>query len=101
MSEARKNRSIWASEENVRQEELYEAAEKVLNELRGMTEHSGAFFTKVNKKEAPDYGKQHSSSTNITAKIIGANGYMTPLRLRRIYWHRYGQYTYIRTALRI
>ena len=55
MSEVRKNRSKWASEEKVGQEELYEAAEKVLNELRGMTEHSGPFLTKVNKKEAPDY----------------------------------------------
>lgn len=56
MSEVRKNRSKWASEEKVGQEELYEAAEKVLNELRGMTEHSTPFLTKVNKKEAPDYG---------------------------------------------
>ena len=55
MSEVRKNRSKWASEEKIGQEELYEAAEKVLNELRGMTEHSGPFLTKVNKKEAPDY----------------------------------------------
>lgn len=56
MSEVRKNRSKWASEDKIGQEELYEAAEKVLNELRGMTEHSGPFLTKVNKKEAPDYG---------------------------------------------
>ena len=60
MSEVRKNRSKWASEEKVGQEELYEAAEKVLNELRGMTEHSGPFLTKVNKKEAPDYGNGRS-----------------------------------------
>ena len=60
MSEVRKNRSRWASEEKVGQEELYEAAEKVLNELRGMTEHSGPFLTKVNKKEAPDYGNGES-----------------------------------------
>lgn len=56
MTEVRKNRSKWASEDKIGQEELYEAAEKVLNELRGMTEHSGPFLTKVNKKEAPDYG---------------------------------------------
>ena len=56
MSEVRKNRSKWASEDKVGQEELYEAAEKVLNELKAMTEHSGPFLTKVNKKEAPDYG---------------------------------------------
>ena len=30
MNEVRKNRSKWASEENVNQEELYEAIEKVL-----------------------------------------------------------------------
>ena len=64
MSEVRKNRSKskWASEEKVGQEELYEAAEKVLSELRGMTEHSGPFLTKVNKKEAPDYGNGKSKT---------------------------------------
>jgi len=55
MSEVRKNRSKWASEDKVGQEELYEAAEKVLNELRAMTEHSGPFLSRVNKKDAPDY----------------------------------------------
>ena len=55
MSEVRKNRSKWASEEKVGQEELYEAAEKVLSELKAMTEHSHAFLTRVNKREAPDY----------------------------------------------
>lgn len=55
MSEVRKNRSKWASEEKVGQEELYEAAEKVLSELKAMTEHSNAFLTRVNKREAPDY----------------------------------------------
>lgn len=62
MSEVRKNRSKWASEDKVGQEELYEAVEKVLNELRGMTEHSGPFLTKVNKKEAPDYGNGESKN---------------------------------------
>ena len=56
ISEVRKNRSKWASEEKVGQEELYEAAEKVLNELKAMTEHSGPFLAKVNKRDAPDYG---------------------------------------------
>ena len=60
MSEVRKNRSKWASEDKVGQEELYEAAEKVLNELRAMTEHSGPFLTRVNKKEAPDYSTSKS-----------------------------------------
>lgn len=55
MSEVRKNRSKWANEDKVGQEELYEAAEKVLNELKAMTEHSSAFLTRVNKREAPDY----------------------------------------------
>jgi transcriptional activator SPT7 len=39
MSEVRKNRSKWANEDKVGQEELYEAAEKVLSELKAMTEH--------------------------------------------------------------
>lgn len=55
MSEVRKNRSKWASEDKVGQEELYEAAEKVLNELRAMTQHSGPFLSRVAKKDAPDY----------------------------------------------
>ncbi|KAG4430268.1 hypothetical protein IFR05_014247 [Cadophora sp. M221] len=55
MNEVRKNRSKWASEENVHQEELYEAAEKVLSELKAMTEYSAPFLTRVNKREAPDY----------------------------------------------
>jgi transcriptional activator SPT7 len=55
MSEVRKNRSKWASEDKIGQEELYEAAEKVLSELKAMTEHSTAFLTRVNKREAPDY----------------------------------------------
>jgi len=55
MSEVRKNRSKWNNEEKVGQEELYEAIEKVLSELKAMTEHSTAFLTRVNKREAPDY----------------------------------------------
>lgn len=55
MSEVRKNRSKWASEDKIGQEELYEAAEKVLSELKAMTEHSTAFLGRVNKREAPDY----------------------------------------------
>jgi transcriptional activator SPT7 len=55
LSEVKKNRSKWANEEKVGQEELYEAAEKVLSELKAMTEHSTAFLTRVNKREAPDY----------------------------------------------
>lgn len=55
ISEVRKNRSKWASADKIGQEELYEAAEKVLCELKAMTEHSTAFLTRVNKREAPDY----------------------------------------------
>ncbi|KAI0998319.1 hypothetical protein K3495_g9876 [Podosphaera aphanis] len=55
MNEVRKNRSKWASEENVHQEELYEAADKVLSELKAMTEYSAPFLTRVNKRDAPDY----------------------------------------------
>lgn len=62
MSEVRKNRSKWASEEKVGQEELYEAAEKVLSELKAMTEHSSFFLSRVNKREAPDY---HTSKSII------------------------------------
>ncbi|KJZ76793.1 hypothetical protein HIM_03670 [Hirsutella minnesotensis 3608] len=55
MNEVRKNRSKWASEENVNQEELYEALEKVLNDLKAHTEYSTPFLTRVNKRDAPDY----------------------------------------------
>lgn len=55
MNEVRKNRSKWASEENVNQEELYEALEKVLTELKAHTEYSTPFLTRVSKREAPDY----------------------------------------------
>ncbi|RDA91282.1 hypothetical protein CP533_6305 [Ophiocordyceps camponoti-saundersi (nom. inval.)] len=55
MNEVRKNRSKWASEENVNQEELYEALEKVLTELKAHTEYSTPFLSRVNKRDAPDY----------------------------------------------
>ncbi|KAF4308673.1 hypothetical protein GTA08_BOTSDO04045 [Botryosphaeria dothidea] len=55
MSDVRKNRSKWASEDKVGQEELYEAAEKVLVELKAMTEHAAPFLQRVNKRDAPDY----------------------------------------------
>jgi transcriptional activator SPT7 len=62
MNEVRKNRSKWASEENVNQEELYESAEKVLSELKAMTEYSAPFLTRVNKRDAPDYYNSEFSS---------------------------------------
>lgn len=55
LSDVRKNRSKWASEDKIGQEELYEAAEKVVMQLRGTTEHSTAFLNKVNKRDAPNY----------------------------------------------
>ncbi|MCJ1477099.1 Transcriptional activator spt7 [Lambiella insularis] len=55
MIEVKKNRSKWYSEEKVGQEELYEAAEKVLSEVKAVTEHSQPFLQRVNKREAPDY----------------------------------------------
>lgn len=55
ISEVRKGRSKWASEDKVGQEELYEAAEKVLMELKAMTEYVQPFLQRVSKREAPDY----------------------------------------------
>lgn len=55
ISEVRKGRSKWASEDKVGQEELYEAAEKVLMELKAMTEYVSPFLSRVAKKDAPDY----------------------------------------------
>lgn len=54
ISEVRKNRSKWANEERVGQEELYESMEKVLMELKA-GEHAHPFLQRVNKREAPDY----------------------------------------------
>jgi transcriptional activator SPT7 len=70
MNEVRKNRSKWASEENVGQEELYEAAEKVLSELKAMIEYSAPFLSRVNKREAPDY---YNSKISILPKRIQTN----------------------------
>ncbi|ANZ76296.1 BA75_03831T0 [Komagataella pastoris] len=53
--DVRKNRSKWASDDKIGQEELYEACEKVVLELRGYTEHSTAFLNRVSKREAPNY----------------------------------------------
>ncbi|KAL2151342.1 hypothetical protein VTH82DRAFT_6440 [Thermothelomyces myriococcoides] len=74
MNEVRKNRSKWASEENVGQEELYEALEKVLSELKARTEYSTPFLTRVNKRDAPDYYnfiKQPMDLGTMTKKLKG------------------------------
>jgi transcriptional activator SPT7 len=77
MSEVRKNRSKWASEEKIGQEELYEAAEKVVLELRAMTEHSTAFLNRVNKREAPDYYHiiRHPMDLSTVMKKLKAHQY--------------------------
>lgn len=53
--DVRKNRSKWANYNKIGQEELYEACEKVVTELRGYTEHSTPFLNRVSKREAPNY----------------------------------------------
>ena len=57
VSAVRKNRSKWASEDKVGQEELYEAAERVLMDLKAQTEFSTPFLQRVKQREAPDYHK--------------------------------------------
>ncbi|KAF2121764.1 transcriptional activator spt7 [Lophiotrema nucula] len=54
ISEVRKNRSKWANEDKIGQEELYESMEKVLMELKA-GEHAHPFLQRVNKRDAPDY----------------------------------------------
>ncbi|EMR08800.1 hypothetical protein PNEG_02969 [Pneumocystis murina B123] len=54
LSEVWKSKSKWTSEENLGHE-LYDAAKKVVLELKAYTEHSTAFLNKVSKREAPDY----------------------------------------------
>ncbi|RAL64693.1 hypothetical protein DID88_001725 [Monilinia fructigena] len=69
INEVRKNRSKWANEDNVNQEELYEAAEKVLSELKAMTEYSAPFLVRVNKREAPDYYNATHGPRTMTKKL--------------------------------
>ncbi|KAK4516715.1 Nucleolar GTP-binding protein 1 [Mucor velutinosus] len=49
------HKSKWANDDKVGQEDLYEACEKLLTDLKNYTEHSTPFLTKVSKREAPDY----------------------------------------------
>lgn len=69
MTEVRKNRSKWASEDRVGQEELYEPAERVLMELKGMTEYSQPFLSRVPKRDAPDYYKVILHPMDISSMI--------------------------------
>ncbi|KAI1305136.1 bromodomain-containing protein [Xylaria venustula] len=76
MNEVRKNRSKWASEENVNQEELYDALERVLTELKAHTEYSTPFLQRVNKRDAPDYYnfiKQPMDLGTMTKKLKSLN----------------------------
>ncbi len=44
-----------ASTDRVGQAELYDACERVLEQLKNYKEHSFPFLAKVNKRDAPDY----------------------------------------------
>lgn len=72
MNEVRKNRSKWASEENVNQEDLYEAMERALTELKAHTEYSTPFLTRVNKRDAPDYYNRKYNDIPITCIVLVA-----------------------------
>ncbi|CCH62870.1 hypothetical protein TBLA_0I02120 [Henningerozyma blattae CBS 6284] len=67
--DVRKNRSKWASDEKVGQEELYEACEKVVLELRNYTEHSTPFLNKVSKREAPNYHQVIKKSMDLNTVL--------------------------------
>lgn len=69
LSDVRRNRSKWANEERVGQEELYEPAEHVLNELKGMTEYSTPFLKAVSTRDAPDYKKMITKPMDIGSMI--------------------------------
>ena len=77
MNEVRKNRSKWASEENVGQEELYEALEKVLSELKAHTEYSTPFLNRVNKRDAPDYYNRKLSSSCLAHVQVALSHFVT------------------------
>ncbi|ORX60257.1 hypothetical protein DM01DRAFT_1380641 [Hesseltinella vesiculosa] len=55
LSDFKPHRSKWANDEKQGQEELYEAMEKVLVDLKNYTQHSTPFLNKVSKRDAPDY----------------------------------------------
>jgi hypothetical protein len=53
--EAKPHRSKWYDQNRPGQGELYDALERVLNELRAFTPHSIPFLHRVSKKDVPDY----------------------------------------------
>ena len=62
-NQTKKNRSKWASEENVGQEELYEAVQKVLNQLRSMEEYTDLISMVSSKKESIYYNSESRKLT--------------------------------------
>lgn len=70
--DVRKNRSKWANYNKIGQEELYEACDKVVTELRGYTEHSTPFLNRVSKREAPNYYQiiKHPMDLNTVLKKL-------------------------------
>ncbi|KAF9354409.1 Transcriptional activator spt7, partial [Mortierella sp. AD094] len=79
LSDVRPNRSKWANEDKVGQEELYEGCERILMELRNYTEHSTPFLNKVNKREAPDYFQiiKHPMDLGTVLKKLKAFAYQS------------------------
>ncbi|OBA25599.1 hypothetical protein HANVADRAFT_53814, partial [Hanseniaspora valbyensis NRRL Y-1626] len=55
LTDVQKTGSKWASDQKIGQEELYEACEKVLNQLRSYGSYCQPFMNKVSKREAPNY----------------------------------------------
>ncbi|KAJ1954316.1 Transcriptional activator spt7 [Linderina pennispora] len=55
LSEVRPKRSKWASDRRVGQEQLYNALEQVLQDLKTMGAASAPFLTQVKRRDAPDY----------------------------------------------
>ncbi|KAI9598748.1 hypothetical protein BDF19DRAFT_419751 [Syncephalis fuscata] len=55
LRDVRPRRSKWASDDRVNQEELYDAFEHVLDQLKNYRPHSVPFLTKVSRRDAPDY----------------------------------------------
>jgi hypothetical protein len=55
LNEATPSKSKWANDDRIGQEQLYEALEKVLTDLKNYTEHSLPFLKPVQKRDAPNY----------------------------------------------
>lgn len=55
LTDVQKTGSKWASDQKIGQEELYEACEKVLTQLRSYGSYCQPFMNKVSKREAPNY----------------------------------------------